>query len=107
MDLYPWGYYKKIQEEKLWAASINISPFSDDVELAEAYAFLQGIKLPIDFGLTPLIEEFDSINVVNLIDGSLSSKKEIDWLVLEIKCLMINRAPTIVKHEPRSCNVVA
>lgn len=76
------------------------------MDLAEADAFLQGIKLSIDLGLTPLIEEFDSINVVSLIDGSLSSRKEIDWLVSEIKCLMITRAPTIAKHAPRS-NVVA
>ena len=82
-------------------------PFSNDVELVEANAFLSGIKLSIDLGLTPLTEEFDSINVVSLIDGSLSSRKVIDWLVSEIKCLMINIAPTIVKHAPRSCNVVA
>ena len=51
--------------------------------------------------------KLDSVNVVSPIDGSLSSKKEIDWLEYEIKGLMVNRAYMILKHAPRSCNVVA
>lgn len=51
--------------------------------------------------------KLDSVNVVSPIDGSLSSKKEIDWLAYEIKGLMVNRAYIILKHAPRSCKVVA
>lgn len=51
--------------------------------------------------------KLDSVNVVSPIDESLSSKKEIDWLAYEIKGLMVNRAYMILKHAPRSCNVVA
>ena len=46
------------------------------MEFAKAYAIVQGIKLAIDLGLTPLIVKLDSVNVVTLINGSLSSKKK-------------------------------
>ena len=58
-------------------ASVNIkSFFCRDVEFAKAYAVVQGVKLAIDLGLTPLIVKLDSVNVVTLINGSLSSKKK-------------------------------
>lgn len=82
-------------------------PFLVKVEFAEADAVLQEIQLAIAFGLTPLIVELNSVNVVSLIDGSVSSRKGIGWLISEIKGLMIIRASIMVKHAPTSCNVVA
>lgn len=63
-------------------ASVNISPLSRDGEFAEAYAVFQGIKLAIDLGLTPLIIELDSVNIVTPINGSLSStRSKALWLI--------------------------
>lgn len=55
----------------------------------------------------PLIVELDSLTVVRLLNGSLHSRKEIGWLVSEIIGLMANRSRIIMKHVPRSCNLVA
>lgn len=67
----------------------------------------QGIKVAIDLGLTALIVDLDSVNVVSLINGGLSSRKEIGWLVSEIKGLLTDKTPFMVKHVPRSCNIMA
>lgn len=61
------------------------------VEFTEAEYCIMGIKLAIDWDLTLLVVESDSINIINLIEGKLPSKLEIDLLILEIRSLTLLR----------------
>ncbi|KAJ4717566.1 Ribonuclease H-like domain containing protein [Melia azedarach] len=80
---------------------------SGDVEQAEALAILEGVKIACDSGLQPLIVESDAINVVNLINGKLSSKGEIIWIISEIQNYVRKNKFLVIKYVPRTVNVAA
>lgn len=61
------------------AASTSQSSYFGDIEFAEASAILKGIKLVEDLGFLPLLIESDSVNVISLISGKISSQLEIYW----------------------------
>lgn len=66
------------------AAAATKKPCLGDVEIAEALPILGGVKMAAKAGLSPLIIEFDSKNVVNFILNGISSRGELDWIISEI-----------------------
>ncbi|GAY41190.1 hypothetical protein CUMW_057530 [Citrus unshiu] len=81
--------------------------FFGDIELAEASAILEGIKLAENLGLTPLVVESDSINVIRLMSRKINSNLEIDWVISEISAFICKKSLFAVKHILRSYNSVA
>lgn len=61
------------------AAVTSKKPYFGDVEIAEALAILEGLKLAAEVALSPLLIESDSKNVVNFILKGISSRGEVDW----------------------------
>ncbi|KAL5823204.1 hypothetical protein ACOSQ4_021104 [Xanthoceras sorbifolium] len=57
------------------------------VEIAEAEALEEGIKLAISYGLLPLTMESDASNVVALCNNSLRSRAEMDNIIQDILLL--------------------
>lgn len=89
------------------AASICRRSFLDDIKFAETSALLEGIKLAMDLGLTLLVIESDSVNVISLISGRIINNFEIHWIISNIRALICNRSLSAVKHVPRFYNSVA
>lgn len=89
------------------AASICRRSFLGDIKFAETSALLEGIKLAMNLGLTLLVIESDSVNVISLISGRIISNFEIDWIISNIRPLICNRSLSAVKHVPRFYNSVA
>ncbi|KAL5733119.1 hypothetical protein ACOSQ2_032811 [Xanthoceras sorbifolium] len=56
-----------------------------DIEVGEAMALLEGLKVAIDRNLFPLLIESDSSNVVNLCNNLISSRTEVGVIIQEIK----------------------
>lgn len=61
------------------AASTSQSSYFGVIDSAEASAILKGIKLAEDLGFLPLLIESDSVNVISLTSGKISSQLEIYW----------------------------
>ncbi|KAL9409651.1 hypothetical protein AB3S75_047964 [Citrus x aurantiifolia] len=89
------------------AASSSRRCFFGDIEFAEASEILEGIKLAEDLGLTPLVVQSDSINVIRLMSRKINSNLEIDWVIYEISAFICKKNMFVVKHIPRSYNSVA
>lgn len=82
-------------------------PCLGDVEIAEALAILEGLKLAAEVTLSPLVIESDSKNVTNFILKGISSRGELDWFISEIRALIDKDTQYRVVYTPRSCNLVA
>ncbi|KAH9697855.1 putative reverse transcriptase/RNA-dependent DNA polymerase [Citrus sinensis] len=66
---------------EVMATATSKKPCLGDVEIAEAYTILEGIKLAADVALSPLLVESDSKNVTNFILKGHSSRGELDWII--------------------------
>lgn len=65
------------------AAAATKKPCLGDVKTPEALAVLEGVKMAAEAGLSPLIIESNSKNVVRFFLNGISSRKELDWIGLD------------------------
>lgn len=93
------GAIKRNSNGDFMAASARKKSFLGDVEIADAEAILQCIKLATDSGFSPLIVESDSANVVLL---SHQARR----IISEITSFM-DKQNFQAKHVCRNCNTVA
>ncbi|XP_052288651.1 uncharacterized protein LOC127899334 [Citrus sinensis] len=93
---------------EVMVAATSKKPCLGDVEIAEAYTILEGIKLAADVALSPLLVESDSKNVTNFILKGHSSRGELDWIISEIGAFTRQKNNQYkVAYTPRSCNLMA
>ncbi|KAL5783050.1 hypothetical protein ACOSP7_008079 [Xanthoceras sorbifolium] len=78
-----------------------------DVEIAEAKALVEGIKLVSAFGLHLLVIESDASNVVSLCNNFLFSRGEIGSVVQDINWLCYGYDLGPISFIPCCCNNVA
>lgn len=77
------------------------------MEIAEALAMLEGLKLAAEIALSPLLIKSDSKNTVNFVLKGISSRGEPDWILGEIRALMEQNNQHRMAYTPRSYNLVA
>ncbi|KAL5831360.1 hypothetical protein ACOSQ4_016714 [Xanthoceras sorbifolium] len=88
------------------AAAIQCSG-SVGVEITEAKALEEGIKLAVIHDLLPLVIESDASNVVSLCNNLFSSRAEIDNIVLDIRQLCCGFSLGPISYVPCCCNKAA
>ncbi|KAL5839160.1 hypothetical protein ACOSQ3_011862 [Xanthoceras sorbifolium] len=78
-----------------------------DIEVGEARALLEGLKVAMESNLFPLLVESDSSNVVNLCNNLFSSRTEVDVIIKEINLRIAPFHACSFTHVSRSCNIAA
>lgn len=82
-------------------------PFFPDPHLAKAYAALQSTLLGLDMGLTKIILEGDTLNVVNKINGANENLDKAGMIILDVKNSLTRFESWQVKHVNKSSNKAA
>ncbi|KAL5753224.1 hypothetical protein ACOSP7_023404 [Xanthoceras sorbifolium] len=80
---------------------------SFSAEFAEAKANLEGLKLAVGRGWSPLMVESDALNVVNLCNGVAFSRGKISNWILDIQDLLFGLLYCSLSHVSRCCNKVS
>ncbi|KAL5819354.1 hypothetical protein ACOSQ4_023196 [Xanthoceras sorbifolium] len=88
-----------------FAVAMNCSG-SVIVEVAEALAISDGIKLAVSRDLIPLSTELDALNVVQLCNNSFSSRLKATSLVEEIRMFCLAFDFDSISFVPHLCNKV-
>ncbi|PON85239.1 Ribonuclease H-like domain containing protein [Trema orientale] len=73
----------------------------------DAMALRKSIQFTRDAGLTLIIIESDSLNVVNLINRFLKSKSDIGVIINDIQYLLTTIPQFFAHHVSRTCNTIA
>ncbi|TXG59670.1 hypothetical protein EZV62_014243 [Acer yangbiense] len=87
----------------LWATA-KIFRGCVNVEVAEALAILEGLKLTDSDSKCPVLVESNALNVVNICRGLSISRTEADNVVQDIKDFLDNHGNFEVQFAPRNCN---
>ncbi|KAL5752746.1 hypothetical protein ACOSQ2_023253 [Xanthoceras sorbifolium] len=77
------------------------------VEVAEARAVLEGLKLAAGLAVFPLVVESDALSVVNLCAGLSLSRGDVDNLIFDVQALLSSLRVVSIGFVPRACNVIA
>ncbi|TXG67779.1 hypothetical protein EZV62_009054 [Acer yangbiense] len=77
------------------------------VDIAEAKAIYEGILLATTSGLQSLSIESDSLNVVRLCNGEISTRNDVFNVICDIQFLLSRERKISISYIPRSCNMVA
>ncbi|KAL5743567.1 hypothetical protein ACOSQ2_026683 [Xanthoceras sorbifolium] len=78
-----------------------------DMEVAEALAILEGLKLAVDDDLCDVNVESDAINVIKFCIGEVVSRCEVANVIHDIQLLTAEHSFSSFSFVPRSCNNVA
>ncbi|TXG71894.1 hypothetical protein EZV62_000473 [Acer yangbiense] len=76
-------------------------------DIAEAKVIYEGLLLATSSGLQPLSIESDSLNVVRLCNGEISTRNDVFNVICDIQFLLSRERKTSISYIPRSCNRVA
>ncbi|KAL5748230.1 hypothetical protein ACOSQ2_025527 [Xanthoceras sorbifolium] len=77
------------------------------VEVAEARAVLEGLKLAAGLAVFPLVVESDALSVVNLCASLSLSRGDVDNLIFDVQALLSSLRVVSIGFVPRACNVIA
>ncbi|KAK4847768.1 hypothetical protein QYF36_005675 [Acer negundo] len=77
------------------------------VDIAEAKAIYEGLVLAKKSGLLPLSIESDSLNVVKLCNGEITTRSDVFNVISEIQIIVNREERILISHIPRICNRVA
>ncbi|KAJ4722049.1 Ribonuclease H-like domain containing protein [Melia azedarach] len=92
------GAIVRNEEGKVLVAAVYRRIFFGDVEYAEVEVILNGLKLAMEAGLTPLIVESDCLNVVNLILKHIITRGEIEFILSYIRSLVAGQKQIVFNH---------
>ncbi|KAK1589554.1 hypothetical protein Q3G72_035244 [Acer saccharum] len=90
----------------LWAATKTFRGCMN-VEVADALAILEGLKLTDSDSRCPVLVESNALNVVYLCKGLSISRNEINNVVQDIKDFLDNHGNFEVQFTPGNCNKTA
>lgn len=82
----------------------DVDVYFDDVNVVEEEALCFGLRLARKTGLSPLIIEFNSLYVIQLIQGRQSTRIDLFWITVEIQQLVIPKHDFRIQHVSRNCN---
>ncbi|KAK1584355.1 hypothetical protein Q3G72_032252 [Acer saccharum] len=77
------------------------------VDIAEAKAIYEGLMLAKQSGLLPLSIESDSLTVVKLCNGEISTRSDVFNVISDIQIVVNREERILISHIPRICNRVA
>ncbi|KAK0583850.1 hypothetical protein LWI29_003986 [Acer saccharum] len=77
------------------------------IDIAEAKAVYEGLMLAKQSGLLPLSIESDSLTVVKLCNGEISTRSDVFNVISDIQIVVNREERILISHIPRICNRVA
>lgn len=92
---------------KFVAVAMKTTRFLDKVDNVEAEAAKFGLEIAEQARCIPMIIEFDSQEVVNLVSFKNGTRTGIFWVVVEVQERIRRLKQVKVQYTPRKCNSVA
>ncbi|KAK4836578.1 hypothetical protein QYF36_024928 [Acer negundo] len=77
------------------------------VDIAEAKAIYEGLVLAKKSGLLPFSIESDSLNVVKLCNGEITTRSDVFNVISDIQIIVNRDERILISHIPQICNRVA